>query len=48
MNPVFIALLFIGGLLLWLLLAFMYRFVGKVVVRIVSDAIRAMFEENKK
>jgi hypothetical protein len=48
MNPVFFIGLFAGGLLLWLLLSFLYKPIGHVASRLIDDAKRAMTEEDKK
>ena len=50
--PVFYILVLIGAALLWFLLAFMFKPVGKLGRRIVKDAVDAINEddenENKK
>lgn len=40
--PVFIFLIFLGGVLLWLLLSFIFVPLGKVAKRVWSDAKYAM------
>ena len=46
--PVFIFLLFLGGLLLWILLAFLFVPVGKLVVRLMSDVEEAMSYDSEE
>ena len=46
--PVFIFLLFLGGFFLWVLLAFLFVPVGKLVVRLMSDVEEAMSYESKE
>ena len=45
MNPVFVALVLMGALLLWLLLSFAYRIVGGIAEKVVGGAKKAMGEE---
>ena len=47
MNPILVILIFLIGFLLWLLLAFMYRPVGKIFKRLNDDAKRAMLEDEE-
>lgn len=47
MNPVFWFLILSGAALLWLLLSFLFRPLGRVSKRLVDDAKREMFEEEK-
>lgn len=47
MNPVFWLLILLGAALLWLLLSFLFRPLGRVSKRLVDDAKREMFEEEK-
>lgn len=47
MNPILIILIFIGAIILWLLLAGVFGFVGKISYKIFDDAKNAMFEEEK-
>lgn len=47
MNPVFWLLILSGAALLWLLLSFLFRPLGRVSKRLVDDAKREMFEEEK-
>ena len=46
MNPLLIILIFLGGGLLWLLLAFSYRAIGGFFKKLVDDAKEAMSNEN--
>lgn len=49
--PVLMFLIVVGAALLWLLLSFAFKPVGRFAARLVSDAKRAMTEEtedNKK
>lgn len=48
MNPVFWFLILLWAALLWLLLSFLFRPLGRVSKRLVDDAKREMFEEEKK
>ena len=49
MNPAFILLVLIGVVVLWFLLSFVFFPLGKLVYRIVKDAIDEMNrEENEK
>lgn len=48
MNPVFWLLILSGAALLWLLLSFLFRPLGRVSKRLVDDAKHEMFEEEKK
>lgn len=43
--PVFMILVFLGAVLLWFLLAFAFRPLGKVGNKLWSDAKSAMFDE---
>lgn len=47
MNPVFWFLILSGAALLWMLLSFLFRPLGRVSKRLVDDAKREMFEEEK-
>ena len=47
MNPVFFIGLFAGGVILWLLLSFLYKPIGSVANRLIDDAKRAITEEDK-
>ena len=44
--PVFVFLVFLGGLLLWLLLSFVFIPLGKLVTRLLNDAEEAMSYES--
>ena len=46
--PVFYILVFIGAILLWFLLAFMFKPMGKLGHRIVKDAVDAINEDDEK
>ena len=48
MNPILVILVLLGGFLLWLLLAFAYRPIGKIFKRLADDAQRAMSEDDTK
>lgn len=47
MNPLLIILIFLGGVLLWLLSAFAYRAIGGLFKKLFDDAKEAMSDENK-
>lgn len=42
MNPLFIFLVFLGTILLWFLLAFLFKPIGNIISRLVSDVMDAM------
>lgn len=46
MNPILIALVFLLGFIVWLLLAFAYKPIGKIINRLTSNARKAMLEED--
>lgn len=48
MNPAFIILVILGSILLWFLLSFAFIPLGKLVYRVVKDAIDVMNKEDKK
>ena len=48
MNPVFIILVVFGVILLWFLLSFAFRPLGRIIYRIVKDAIDEMNKEENK
>lgn len=48
MNPVFFIGVFVIGALLWLLLSVLYKPIGAICKRLISDANKAMFEEEQK
>lgn len=43
--PVFVFLVFLAAVLLWLLLSFVFIPLGKLVCRLVDDALKAMSED---
>ena len=45
MNPVFWILILLAAGILWLLLSFLFRPIGRVSKRLVDDAMHEMFEE---
>ena len=45
MNPILIALVFLFGFVVWLLLAFAYKPIGKIIKRLTDNARQAMSEE---
>lgn len=51
MNPVLIILVLLGGVLLWLLLSFLYRPIGKIAKKLLEEAKESMEDdetENKQ
>ena len=48
MNPVLIILVLLGGSLLWLLLSFLYRPIGKIVKRLFDEAKESMEDDERK
>lgn len=48
MNPVLIIIVLILAALLWLLLSFTFRFIGKLVSKLVDDAKHAMLDEDNE
>ena len=46
MNPILIALVFLLGFVVWLLLAFAYKPIGKIIKKLTDNAQRAMLEED--
>lgn len=48
MNPVLIIGVFIAGFLLWLISSWLYKPIGAICKRLMSDAKNAMFEEEQK
>ena len=46
MTPVFVLLVIIGAVLLWFLLAFAFKFVGKIGTMLYDDVKDAMNEED--
>ena len=47
MHPVFLIGLCVAGILLWLLLSFLYKPIGWVGERVISDAKNAITEDKK-
>ena len=45
MNPILVIGILLIGFLLWLLLSFAYRPIGKIFKRLADDAKRAMSED---
>ena len=48
MHPVFLIGLVVAGLLLWLLLSFLYKPIGWIGKRLSNDAKRAITEDDKQ
>lgn len=48
MNPVLVILILLAGALIWLLASFLFRPIGKISDKLVDDAKKAMFEEEKE
>lgn len=48
MNPVFLILVFLGAVLLWFLLSFVFFPLGKLIYRLWEDAVDEMNREDKK
>lgn len=48
MNPVLVILILVGGFILWLMLSFLYKFVGRISGKLIDDAKRAMFEDDEE
>lgn len=48
MNPVLIILILLGGALLWLLLSFLYKPLGKIAKRLFDDAKESMEDDEKE
>lgn len=48
MNPVFIILVIFAAILLWFLLSFAFIPFGKLIYRVVKDAIDVMNKEDKE
>lgn len=46
MNLVFFIGLFVGGVLVWLLLSFLYKPIGSVAQKLLNDAKQVMTEED--
>lgn len=48
MNPAFIILVILGAILLWFLLSFVFIPLGKLVYKVVKDAIDIMNKDENK
>lgn len=48
MNPAFIILVILGTILLWFLLSFVFIPLGKLVYKVVNDAIDIMNKDENK
>lgn len=48
MNPAFIILVILGTILLWFLLSFVFIPLGKLVYKVVKDAIDIMNKDENK
>lgn len=48
MNPIFVFLVLLATILLWFLLAFLFKPVGKIVSRLVGDVKEAMEIDSNK
>ena len=48
MNPAFIILVILGSILLWFLLSFVFIPLGKLVYKVVKDAIDIMNKEDNE
>lgn len=48
MNPLLIILILLCGGLLWLLLSFLFRPIGKIGAKLIDDAKSAMSDENEE
>lgn len=48
MNPIFVFLVIIGAAMLWLALAFAFRLIGGIAMRMVRNAEKAMSNEPTK
>ena len=48
MNPAFIILVILGAILLWFLLSFVFILLGKLVYKVVKDAIDIMNKDENK
>lgn len=46
MNPVFILLVILSAVLLWFLLSFAFKPIGKMFYRLWKDAVDSMKDEN--
>lgn len=48
MNPIFVFLVLLGAALLWLILAFAFRFIGSIAIHMAKKAEKAMSDEPTK
>ena len=48
MNPIFVFLVLLGAALLWLILAFAFRAIGSIAIRMAKRAEKAMSDEPTK
>jgi len=48
LNPFLILLILIGAVLLWFLLVFLFKPIGRITGKIVKDAIETMNEEESE
>lgn len=48
MNPAFIILVILGSVLLWFLLSFLFIPLGKLVYKVIKDAIDIMNKEDNE
>ena len=48
MNPLFVFLVLLVTILLWFLLAFLFKPIGKIISRLVGDVKKAMEIDNNK
>ena len=48
MNPIFIFLVFLVTILIWFLLAFLFKPIGKIIIRLIDDVREAMKIDNKE
>ena len=48
MNPALLLIIIVGIILLWFLLAFLYKPIGKLFYRIYKDAIDEITSEDEK
>ncbi len=48
MNPIFIVLIIVAGILLWFLLAFAFKPLGKLLIRLWDDANDSINKDNTK
>lgn len=48
MNPVFVLLVILAAILLWFLLSFVFYPLGRLICRLVKDAVDEMKREDKE